>query len=613
MNTSGRLLTAITAMMLMVTVEAAPSASDHLLTTHWYQDGLFAQFTPDHERVGCWSTAYAQILYFHRLKPTGRVRYECTSGYKVDVDLDQYRFDWEQFPNEITEQTPKIGSEQLALYSFATAVAVRKDFGTGGYKRLLNSVDDLEAHFPVDAEIYVHLGEKLPLTPAVLTGKLRSEKITNLIDRTQIVGLLQSELAAHRPVYFHFGNVKDFGHSTVIDGIRKEGDRQMVHINFGAKEAEQNKWYDLFAPISQPDDVTLRAFVTLKPRPEKTNDRKVSFDGSVGASLERLLNEKLPPLLTQHHVPAAAVAVIREGELVATVVVGEQETGKPATKATLFNVASLTKPVFAHAVLTLAVKGQFSLDESLAPYWVDPDVKDDARHLALTARLILSHQTGFPNWRDGRRLQFNFQPGEGVGYSGEGFDYLRRALEAKTGRSMAQLVSETVLAPCDMPDTHFIWDPTFGRRFAREHDKEARRIKVDPKSTASAADDLLTTIGDYGRFAAWVARGANLSPTIFGETCSIQNPERVAAKTNGATDYGLCWRIIKSPHGTALMHGGSDQGIRAAVIVVPKSQAGVVIFTNGDNGARIIEAVVRMALQNGDEYLARFAGQNGKD
>lgn len=260
------LFSALAAAIFLIAAGAAPAASDHLLKTHWYQDGPFAQFTPNHERVGCWSTAYAQILFYHRVKPSGRVRYECSSGYKVNVDLDQYQFDWEQFPDEITEKTSKTDVEQLARYSFATAVAVRKDFGTGGYKRLLNSVDDLEAHFPVDARIYVYLVEELPISQAELAIKLRAEKITNLVDRMQIVTLLTNELTAGRPVYFHFGNIVNFGHSTVIDGIRKERERHLIHINYGAREASQNRWYDLFAPISQPDDVTLRAFVTIKPR-----------------------------------------------------------------------------------------------------------------------------------------------------------------------------------------------------------------------------------------------------------------------------------------------------------------------------------------------------------
>lgn len=66
--------------------------------------------------------------------------------------------------------------------------------------------------------------------------------------------------------------------------------------------------------------------------------------------------------------------------------------------------------------------------------------------------------------------------------------------------------------------------------------------------------------------------------------------------------------MVTTAHGTALMHGGSDRGVRAAAIVVPKARAGVVILTNGDNGGRIIGAVVPLALQNGDEYLAQYIG-----
>lgn len=254
---------------IMVTgslARARAGTNDFLLKTRWYQDGPFAQFTPDQQRLGCWSIAYAQILYHHRLKPVGRVQYECANGRLVDVDLDQYRFDWAQFPDSITQATPRTAAEQVARYSFATAVVVRKDFGTSGYKRLLNSVTDLETHFPVEARIHVHLGDKLPLGRAELEVKLRAERVDHLIDRQGIINLLTREVAEGRPVYFHFGNIKDFGHSTVIDGLRRDGDRSLAHINYGAVEPEATRWYDLFAPISQPDDVTLRAFVTIKPR-----------------------------------------------------------------------------------------------------------------------------------------------------------------------------------------------------------------------------------------------------------------------------------------------------------------------------------------------------------
>jgi len=237
----------------------------HLLKTQWYQTGPFAEFTPNHERVGCWSTAYAQILYYHRLKPTGRVTYDCSSGQKIDVNLDAYKFDWSQFVDEVRAATPKKTAEQLALYSFATAAVVQKDFGTDHYKRVLSSVADLESHFAVDAEICVFLAENPPIPLEVLKEKTRDENVTNRVDKAQIIELLTRELGAGRPVYFHFANLKDFGHSTVIDGIRREADRYMVHINFGDVVTARNRWYDLFAPIEVHDDDVMRVFVTVKP------------------------------------------------------------------------------------------------------------------------------------------------------------------------------------------------------------------------------------------------------------------------------------------------------------------------------------------------------------
>jgi hypothetical protein len=264
MKTSLLLATSLT--FIVISSQGAAAGQDTgLLSTRWYQDGPFAQFTPDHERVGCWSTAYAQILYYHRLKPGGRVSYSCASGAKIDVDLDQYQFDWNQFVDTVTAATPKQVTEQLARFSFAAAVVVRKDFGTESYKRVLSSVADLESHYALDAEIYVHLGANPPVSLADLAARTRSENVSNVVDQAQIVGLLTGELREKRPVYFHFGNLTGFGHSTVIDGFRKTGDGYQVHINYGAVEAERTRWYDLFAPIAHPGDEMLRAFVTIKP------------------------------------------------------------------------------------------------------------------------------------------------------------------------------------------------------------------------------------------------------------------------------------------------------------------------------------------------------------
>jgi CubicO group peptidase (beta-lactamase class C family) len=76
--------------------------------------------------------------------------------------------------------------------------------------------------------------------------------------------------------------------------------------------------------------------------------------------------------LKESDVPSVAVAYIKEGKVASTAVYGEQSPGVTATEKTLYNMASLTKPVTAETVLRLASAGKLSLDEPMAPYWVDP-------------------------------------------------------------------------------------------------------------------------------------------------------------------------------------------------------------------------------------------------
>ncbi len=112
--------------------------------------------------------------------------------------------------------------------------------------------------------------------------------------------------------------------------------------------------------------------------------------------------------LKKNNVPALAYGIIEEGQLKEVKVIGELTAGQPAPAHAIFNVASVTKPVFAVAVLKLIAAGELALDEPLHPYWIDPDLVNDDRHKILTPRILLSHQSGFPNWRwlteDGKRV-----------------------------------------------------------------------------------------------------------------------------------------------------------------------------------------------------------------
>lgn len=308
----------------------------------------------------------------------------------------------------------------------------------------------------------------------------------------------------------------------------------------------------------------------------------------------------------ENQVPAVGIGIIRDGQLKEVKVCGELTKGAPAPYDTIFNVASLTKPVVTLTTLRLVSAGKWDLDEPLAKYWVDPDVAGDPRHAKLTTRHVLSHQTGFANWRwleETKKLRFQFEPGTQFQYSGEGFEYLRRALEKKFKQPLAQLAQANVLSPAGMADTQFAWGQrTDASRFARWHDKDGNNTYTDHViKTANAADNLLTTVEDYGRFGAWILGGAGLSPALFD---AMIKPH--AAMKNGSS-MGLGWEILGDlPNGElALIHTGADRGVHALIMLLPKSKQGLVILTNGDNGYRVYGKLVTESLDLGAEIMKR--------
>lgn len=120
---------------------------------------------------------------------------------------------------------------------------------------------------------------------------------------------------------------------------------------------------------------------------------------NISSSRALLLDDYFLALIKRHKINTAGVAVIKNRKVVWQNQYGLQSPGIPANPNTLFDVASLTKTVTAETILRLVAKGKLSLDESVAPYWIDPDLKDNPKVHQLTPRMLLTHMSGFMNWR----------------------------------------------------------------------------------------------------------------------------------------------------------------------------------------------------------------------
>jgi hypothetical protein len=217
--------------------------SPYLLKTSWGQRNEYAKFSPNHERLGCWSTALAQILYFHRLKPTGVTQYTCKNGCCVKEDFDTYNFKWELFVNEFGKGTPTTSKDEVARFIYFVSVAIQKDFGTGDY--VLNHAQRTKAiaqHFTCETKLFD--GNKYSLA--------------------EIKQVIIQEITAGRPVMMHLKDLSDKNyHAVAVDGYNIKQDKCFIHVNIG-HEGSDNGWYDFALPILKYNDNNYREIMTVK-------------------------------------------------------------------------------------------------------------------------------------------------------------------------------------------------------------------------------------------------------------------------------------------------------------------------------------------------------------
>ncbi len=325
------------------------------------------------------------------------------------------------------------------------------------------------------------------------------------------------------------------------------------------------------------------------------------FAGTANASAEKSDTlDMAQKVMEQARVPGLALARIESGKVAWTISIGQASDGEKLAKDHVFNVASLTKPLFGTTIMHLVEADLLQLDQPVAEYWVDPDIADDPRHKMLTPRLLLSHQGGLPNWRGAKPLAFMFEPGSRAEYSGEGYEFLRRAAQTATGKSWTEIANQYITEPLGMHQTWFGWNTEFADRLVSAYEESGEPLSADvwKGRGPNAAANTFTTITDYARFVAATARGAGVSPAAFEQMTQHQMTQEDPAEF-----FSLGWRIIATQHGPVLFHDGREAGLRTLALVHPATQEGLVVLTNSSNGELTFSPLIEHVMLHGDAIL----------
>lgn len=327
-------------------------------------------------------------------------------------------------------------------------------------------------------------------------------------------------------------------------------------------------------------------------------------------------------LMDAGKVTGVGVTIFNDKEVVYSKAFGfrDKEKNLSLTRDSVMIAASLTKSIFAYMVMQLVQERVIDLDKPVYQYLPKPlpeypryaDLADDPRLKKITLRMLLSHTSGFPNWRaftDGK-LSIHFEPGSRFAYSGEGIQLAQTVVEIVTKRPLTQLMQERVFQPLGMTRTSMIWDARFEDNFANGYDEAGRSLGPQRRSHADAAGSMLTTLHDYGLFLQAVAQAQGLDretrELMFTPQIAILSKHQFPTLDTETTDqnkaiqlsYGLGWGLYNTPYGRAFFKEGHDDGWRHYAVYFDKAGIGMLIMTNSSNGEGIYQELLGTALKN---------------
>ena len=319
--------------------------------------------------------------------------------------------------------------------------------------------------------------------------------------------------------------------------------------------------------------------------------------------------EHLRAVMDSGGIPGMAMAVLEDGKVAWSGGFGVRgvSDSAPVDANTVFEAASLSKPVVAYMALKLVDAGTLDLDRPLREYGIVPDLAD-ARANRITTRMILSHTTGLQNERTGNEpLVLAFEPGERFQYSGEGFLLLQRLLESMTGQSLEVLSRHMLLDSLGMTRSGFVWRDEFADNAAIGHgDFKIARSPSRPEK-ARASSSFHTTAHDYALFVRALMHRRGLGDDTFKQMLTPQ------VHVAPGIDWGLGWALETTAGAPAAWHWGdnSNSGFTAFVWADPDRRRGVVYFANSTTGLSIVRDV--LAIMEGTHAAPGFMGYERYD
>jgi CubicO group peptidase (beta-lactamase class C family) len=322
-------------------------------------------------------------------------------------------------------------------------------------------------------------------------------------------------------------------------------------------------------------------------------------------------------------VTGIGLTILNDGKVVYLKGYGQRDVSnaKPLTADSIMSAASFSKVAFAYLVMQLVQDGGIELDKPAYQYLSKPlpdyreykDLAGDDRWKKITPRMLLSHTSGFPNWRrftPDQKLHINFEPGSRYAYSGEGIALLQLVVESATQKSLEDLMQEKVFKPLNMTRTSMTWHLNYEENHAEGYDEDGKSLGPQRRLIADAAGSMKTSPRDFALFLQAVAQGQQLSKDTLNLMLTpqvrIKSKQQFPTLAEGIANendaielsYALGWGLYTSPYGEAFFKEGHDDGWRNYCVYFREPKMGVVLMTNSSNGENIYDELLQKLQKN---------------
>lgn len=273
--------------------------------------------------------------------------------------------------------------------------------------------------------------------------------------------------------------------------------------------------------------------------------------------------KKIKNAMDSLHVQGMSLAVINNGRVVFNKGFGVSniQSGKAVTESTFFEVTSLSKPIFAFFALKLAKEGKLHVDKPLYEY-LPADNIDDDRYKEITARMVLSHTSGLPNWSEAETMHLLSDPGKEFSYSGEGFVYLSKVIAKLYNTSLKHLddvFQNEVAKKLDLNNFHFVMTEKIENNLADGYQK-GRPVKDERDRTIfDPAGGLYSNTETYAKFLIWIMNENEQYRELFQPVISLKENNPIK-EYFGVDSWTLGMAVIKINGESNYWHGGNNLG-----------------------------------------------------